>query len=203
MFHFEDPGPAAYDDSLGGIHVDGGGCEFELGEASVVAIDEPATLAVAASDASELGAAGEGGPAAECSAVPGGSRGPNVHTDYVWWSSNGGKISFYAKQRIFEAVCPNKDKHGRCVKTKSAKADARGRNPSQGRPLGYLLCWLDAAMCPHKTSKVLHMDADFSYIARRDARARAIASGDAALLELLQCEREPFDHEDLEPEISP
>ena len=58
-------------------------------------------------------------------------------------------------------------------------------------------------MCPHESNKVLHMDADFSYIARRDARARAIASGDAALLELLQCEREPLDYEDLEPEISP
>ena len=53
-----------------------------------------------------------------------------------------GKITYYAKGRRFVAHCTETERHGKlCRKQKFAYRSAS--TPGQGRPLGYLMAWLE------------------------------------------------------------
>ena len=53
-----------------------------------------------------------------------------------------GRLTFYPKKRAFEAVCGCLA-HGKCVRTRTV--NAYEKLPAQGRPLGFLVAWLEAA----------------------------------------------------------
>jgi hypothetical protein len=53
-----------------------------------------------------------------------------------------GRIHWYRPSGDFEAFCACG--HRRCTKKRRSTADTRGLNPAQGRPLAFLLAWLEA-----------------------------------------------------------
>jgi hypothetical protein len=102
-------------------------------------------------------------------------------------------------KKFFEAKCTNRAAHGRCVKTKTAKASAAVA--AQGRPLGFLVCWLEQNHQPNKPLHLVHKPS-------RDDRRAARHAARALFPEMARLERKerPINVdalEDSEPENCP
>eukprot|EP00971_Amphidinium_carterae_P338162 6475368-Amphidinium_carterae.2 len=96
-----------------------------------------------------------------------------------------GKLTYYS-QGYFTATCQN-PAHGRCVLTRSA---LEGRQPSQGRPLAFLTCWLRTGLLLDSKSK--HWDkANWPSLQQRQTQRDLIqnAPGFESLLMLERCQR--------------
>lgn len=78
------------------------------------------------------------------------------------------RITEIGDRRELYATCPCSAKHGVCIKTRTANA---GRRKGQGRPLGYLGAWLQAAARGDMATKADHMKFMPSLAERRMARA--------------------------------
>ena len=76
----------------------------------------------------------------------GADRPPALPSEATVILPNGGKVSLYSYGR-FEATCGNKGCHGnRCRKSltaKKAKPSQMLRFPTRGRPLGFLMSWIN------------------------------------------------------------
>ena len=91
------------------------------------------------------------------------------------------------------AVCGCK-RHGSCVNTKTCNAGAK---KGQGRPIGYLVAWLQAG-CRHE-GKDQHMPHEVTHEDR--VRARHFFYTLPGSIDFLNTERLPYDGEGSEPEV--
>lgn len=115
-----------------------------------------------------------------------------------------GKITFYAKNTNFEAKCDCAAHRPRCTKTRTKKRD--DRRPEQGRPLGYLVAWLQS----HSATRQEHQDIDMRIrpdLCPDQAErlvARLWARGSSVNFETLEgCEGFRTDGEGEEPAVCP
>ena len=109
----------------------------------------------------------------------------------------GGKISYYANKNTFEAVCDN-PLHGRCVMSRTSRGRSSKAGKAAGRPLGFLLCWLEQNGCQ---TKAQHWDRglwQYDLTARQAARRKLMDTPGGP--ELAAWERPPARGEGLEPD---
>lgn len=102
-----------------------------------------------------------------------------------------GVIKFYGANLSMEAICSCPGHRARCVKTRTTVA---GRRAGQGRPLGYLLAWLD--MGPTCADGNAHSDVKSIDVTERRAARRKY---NAEVRDLAAFEREQSGDES-EPE---
>ena len=95
-------------------------------------------------------------------------RGPTRMADATI-TVEGGRISYYANKSTFEAVCGN-HLHGRCVLSRTSRGRAGRGSRAAGRPLAFLLCWLNLHECPSKSDHWEKTTWAFSHAERLAAR---------------------------------
>ena len=109
-----------------------------------------------------------------------------------------GSIHYYPKSNTFTAFCAaHKNEHSSdCRKSRTSKASAQ--RPSQGRPLGFLVAWLQEANQHADKSEHVHVSHP-SLQACRDGRRHLVGLGDD-VQEFLAFERPKRSGEPDEPE---
>lgn len=109
---------------------------------------------------------------------------------------------YYRATQRFVAYCNHPD-HERCSRE---RADWEGRRPSQGRPLGLLVAWLEASH--NYASKAehcefgVHLDLGRRQAARQALQERGLG-GELGAARLLSMERPRRAEEVDEPEVPP
>lgn len=112
-----------------------------------------------------------------------------------------GVLTYYPKKRVFVADC---DKHGRqpkCCRTRTANGAANGRG-AQGRPLGFLLAYLEHHGGPEVATPEAHYKVAQSLTLAQRAAARAAFAAVPGSAAFLAQERPQREGEGAEPEKS-
>ena len=115
-----------------------------------------------------------------------------------------GRIAWYENKAAFEAKCtvPEHNVGGTCKLTRSGMLRKRSRDgvPLGGRPLGFLMAWLESAHeCPDKQSHWLKSEWEARYTRERRSACRAELAASLDGQALLAHERERDNREEAEP----
>lgn len=144
-----------------------------------------------APDADQGGAGGEQ-PSVGEQVAPEVLAGDNADRGVIHYAVPGGYLRYYPSSRRFAAHCEVPE-HGTCRRMKTAN---EGPAPAQGRPLGYLMAWLEDCNYPSQQSH-LHSTHSLSLEARQ--RGREVLKGFASARMLFEVERPQRPGEPEEP----
>lgn len=134
-------------------------------------------------------------------AQPSGSTGrAGRHEPDVSFLVPGGEIRLYSRTRRFSAFCEQASHGGRCRREKVAYAAGSGRG-GQGRPLGYLMAWLNKGELHETQQAHMSMEVVISWAERKEARA--MLHNIPGCERVLVGERPRRDDEEDEPESHP
>ena len=116
--------------------------------------------------------------------------------------TGGGRIVYYRSRNEFYAECPMRGigHSGNCRRARTAKASENSRRPAQGRPLGLLLAWCEAAES-HDSSDSHKLLFETTHEERKRCRQHLKTLPGSG--PLFQCERPLLAGEDSEPEEEP
>ena len=128
------------------------------------------------------------GPADRVPAGPRRDPRPTLLASFESW----GDLRYNEEAEHIMAVCPL---HTNCRRTRTVHPSSTARNPGQGRPIGWLCCWLQLAdrfstAAEHTSQEALKL---ITLEGRRQARERFMRS--EAGRGLARHERARFDHE--------
>ena len=114
----------------------------------------------------------------------------------------GARLVYYRARQEFYAECPLRGigHSANCRRARTAKASENNRRPAQGRPLGLLVAWCEAAE-NHDSSDSHKLEFHTTHDQRNSARQflKTVSGSEALFL----CERLQEPREDSEPELEP
>lgn len=133
----------------------------------------------------------------EVGRMGGSQTSPGDAEQVLHYSVPGGELRYYPASQRFAAHCEN-PLHGVCRREKVATG---GLRPAQGRPLGYLVAWLERA--DYQTHRDHLVCTKFISLAERQAARLKLEEAIGANSELFAMERPRRSGEPAEPEMCP